>query len=189
MKLLHPRTALLLAALLLAPALGMAAGDEHGHDHPHGDAAPTTGAALPRFAAVSDLFELVGVLQGKQITLYLDRAADNSPVAEAQIELEIAGQKFKATRQGADQFEVVLPDVPKPGVLAITATVVAGADADLLAGELDIHEVAHAGDPAPVRAWQVYAGWGVAGVVVLVLLVIAGHRVLSSRQTRAGVLA
>ena len=34
------------------------------------------GTALPRFAAVSETFELVGVLDGKQVTLYLDRFAD-----------------------------------------------------------------------------------------------------------------
>ena len=49
---------------------------------------------------MSETFELVGVLSGKQITLYLDRFADNSPVRDAQIELEIGGAKFKAEKQG-----------------------------------------------------------------------------------------
>ena len=86
-------TALGLAAVLIGYSLPAIAGD--GHDH--GDAAPAaTGTALPRFAAVSETFELVGVLDGKQVTLYLDRFADNAPVRGAQIELEIAGAKFKA---------------------------------------------------------------------------------------------
>ena len=34
--------------------------------------------------------------------------------------------------------------LPKPGVLPITATVTAGAEVDLLAGELDLHEAPHA---------------------------------------------
>ena len=45
--------------MLLGNALPVIAGD--GHDH--GDTAPAaTGTALPRFAAVSETFELVGVL-------------------------------------------------------------------------------------------------------------------------------
>ena len=97
-------TALGLAAVLLFTGLRAQAGD--GHDH--GDAAPAaTGTALPRFAAVSETFELVGVLDGKQVTLYLDRFADNAPVRGAQIELEIAGAKFKAEAHGDDAYEVV----------------------------------------------------------------------------------
>jgi len=131
MKPFHSLVAIPLAILILVPKLAIA-----GEGHDHGEAAPTaTGPALPRFAAVSDLFELVGVLNGRQITLYLDRVADNSPVTEAQIELEIGGKKFKAAKQGTDEFEVVLAEAPKPGVLPITATVSAGSDADLLAGE------------------------------------------------------
>jgi hypothetical protein len=184
MKLLHTLVAIPLAILILVPHLAMA-----GPGHDHGEAAPTaTGTSLPRFAAVSDLFELVGVLNGKQITLYLDRAADNSPVTEAQIELEIGGQKFKAAKQGTDEFEVVLAEAPKSGILPITATVNAGSDADLLAGELDIHEAAHADQAAHVHSWKEYAGWAAGGVAVLAILLTVGRRLLSSRQTRvAGV--
>lgn len=182
MKLLHSLVALPLAILIAAPKLAIA-----GEGHDHGEAAPTaSGPALPRFAAVSDLFELVGVLNGKQITLYLDRAADNSPVTEAQIELEIGGQKFKAAKQGADEFEVVLAEAPQPGVLPITATVSAGSEVDLLAGELDIHEAAHAGEAAHTHSWKEYAGWAAGGVAVLAILLTVGRRVLSLRQARVG---
>jgi hypothetical protein len=184
MKLLHSLAAIALTGLILVPKLAMA-GD--GHDHDHGEAAPTaTGPALPRFAAESDLFELVGVLNGKQITLYLDRVADNSPVTEAQIELEIGGKKFKAAKHGADEFEVVLAEAPQAGVLQITATVNDGSDADLLAGELDIHEAAHADEAAHAHSWKEYAGWAAGGIAVLVMLLTVGRRVLSSRQTRVG---
>lgn len=183
MKPFHPLAAISVAALLVAPQLSMAAGD--GHDH--GEAATaSTGPALPRFAAVSDVFELVGVLNGKQITLYLDRAADNSPVTEAQIELDVGGKKFKAAKQGSDEFEVVLPEAPKPGVLPITATVTAGADSDLLAGELDIHEAAHADEVTHSHSWKEYAGWAAGGIAALAVLLTVGRRVLRSRQVRMG---
>lgn len=182
MKFLQAFAAVPLAVLLLLPRLALA-----GDGHDHGEAAATaSGPALPRFAAVSDSFELVGVLNGKQITLYLDRAADNSPVTEAQIELEVGGQKFKAAKQGADEFEVVLSEALKPGVLPITVTVVVGADTDLLAGELDIHEAAHAEEPAHAHSWKELAGWAAGGIAALVVLWTLGRRMAASRQARLG---
>ena len=155
---------------LNSPALMTQAWAGPGHDH--GDSAPAAvGQALPRFSAVSETLELVGVLSGKQITLYLDRFADNSPVRGAQIELEIGGAKFKAEKHGDDEYEVVLPEAPKAGVLPVTATVTAGNEADLLAGELDIHDMAHADEAAHTHSWTEYAGWVAGGIAALGLLV------------------
>lgn len=175
-----------LAAWLVAATLaGSPAWAGEGHDH--GDAAPAAaGQALPRFSAVSEAFELVGVLSGKQITLYLDRFGDNSPVRNAQIELEIGGVKFKAEKQGEDEYEVVLRDAPTEGVLPVTATVTAGTEVDLLAGELDIHEAAHAGEAAHTHSLSEYAGWAAAGIAALALLAWVARRVMNSRSMRAG---
>lgn len=177
----HTLAALFVVAFLVAqPAWA-------GEGHDHGDAAPAAaGQALPRFTAESELFELVGVLSGKQITLYLDRFADNSPVRDAQIELEIGGAKFKAQKQGDDEYEVVLAEAPKPGVLPVTATVTAGNDTDLLAGELDIHEAAHVDEAAHTHSWTEYAGWAAAGIAALAVLVWGGRRALGARSVRAG---
>ena len=176
-----------IAALIAAASLGLSPAVRAGDGHDHGEAAPVaSGPALPRFAAVSETFELVGVVRGKQVTLYLDRAADNSPVTDAQIELEIGGAKFKAEKQGEDEYEVVLPDAPKEGVLPVTATVTAGNDVDLLAGELDIHEEAHTEEAVANHAWPQYAGWGAGGVAVLALLLWGGRRAMSARSVRAG---
>lgn len=181
--------ALSLAAALLTGSPAMAAGDDHGHDH--GSASPAAaGTALPRFTAVSETFEMVGVLDGKQITLYLDRFADNTPVPKAEIELEIGGAKFKAQaakgRETAAEYEVVLAEAPKPGVLPITATVTAGSEVDLLAGELDIHEAAHAHEAAHTHSWKEYAGWAAGATAALALLVVVSRRLMSSRPLRAG---
>jgi hypothetical protein len=135
---------------------------------------------------VSETFELVGVLNGKQITLYLDRFADNSPVRDAQIELEIGGATFKAEKQGEDEYEIVLPDAPKPGVQSVTATVMVGDEADLLAGELDIHEEAHAEEAAQTPSWMEYGGWAGAAIAALALLGWLVRRLAGARSVRAG---
>ena len=179
-----------LPAALCAAAILAASPAWAGPGHDHGDAAPAAvGQALPRFSAMSETFELVGVLNGKQITLYLDRFADNSPVRGAQIELEIGGAKFKAEKQGEDEYEVVLPEAPKAGVLPVTATVTAGNEADLLAGELDLHEAAHTEEAAHAHSWTEYAGWAAAGIAALALLGWGGRRVMNARSARAGAAA
>lgn len=178
-----PRTlaALFVAAVLVTPP-GRA-----GEGHDHGDAAPTTvSQAHPRFTAESESFELVGVLRGRQITLYLDRFADNSPVRDAQIELEIGGAKFRAEKHGDDEYEVVLPEAPKAGVLPVTATVLVGNEADLLAGEFDIHEETHTNGAALTHSWRQVAGWTAVAVAVLALLAWGGRRAVRLRRVRAG---
>src|SRR5215475_8793171 len=46
-------------------------------------------AGLPRLSASSELYELVGVLDGLRLTIYLDRFKDNVPVADANIGVTI----------------------------------------------------------------------------------------------------
>lgn len=169
-----------IAALLLPPLARAGEGHDHGDD-----ALAPTGPALPRFAATSDLFELVGVLKGRQITLYLDRTADNAPVTDALIELEIAGTKVKVEKH-EDVFEAVLAAEPQPGVLPITATVTAGKDMDLLVGELDLHEEAHATETTHVQAWKAYGRWAAGALASIVILTLLGRRIAAARQRSIG---
>lgn len=177
----HLFAALCAALLLLA---GTPARADAGHDHGDTPAAPT-GAALPRFTAVSDTFELVGVLDGKLLTLYLDRFADNAPVPTATLELDIGGTTVKAEPHGEGLFEVQLADAPAPGMLPITATVIAGSETDLLAGELDIHADAHEDAAAPPN-WRRIVGFGMGGLAALAVLIALARRTRASRTQQVG---
>lgn len=176
MKLHRSLAAISLAASLLAPGWVQA-----GEDHDHGDtAANATSTVLPRFTAVSETFELVGILKGKQITLYLDRVSDNSPVTDAQIELEIADTKLKAEKHGTDEYDVMLADELKPGVFPVTAAVVVGQESDLLAGEFDIHEEDH--DDEHTHSWKEYAAWSGGGALIaLIVATLVGWRLRAGR--------
>jgi hypothetical protein len=145
---------------------------------------PIAGAALPRFGATSAAFELVGVLDGRQLTLYLDRATDNSPVKDAKLDLELGGSKLDVKAHGEGEFAAVLARAPQPGVIAITATVHAGDETDRLAGELDLPAAAHAA-AAHVHRWREYAVWIGGGVAALALALWGFRRVLT-RRTRTG---
>lgn len=154
----------LLLGLLSPTAL---AGD--GHDHGEAPAA-AAGTALPRFAATSDLFELVGVLDGQKIALYLDHAGDNRPVKDARLELDIAGTHVPVTRVAEGEFQATLAAPLAEGVSPVTATVAAGTDTDLLAGEIDLHPAAHT-DAAPAGLPRRNAL--MAGAAAAVLLALA----------------
>ena len=171
-------------SLCLAMVLGvnsLVAYAGEGHDHGEAPLA-ASGAALPRFAATSDLFELVGVLNGKKLALYLDRTEDNSPVKDARLELEIGGALVAVKRVDEGEFEAELAALPPQGPLAVTATVSAGNDADLLAGELDIHLDAHAPEAASAWSTRAIAGWG-AGALGLLAVLFGLKR---ARALRAG---
>lgn len=112
-----------------------------GPGHDHGETATqASGSSLPRFAAVSEDLELVGIVNGKHLMLYLDRFTDNSPVNEALIEIDIGGKKYKAQKHGDGEYEVTLDSALEPGVIAITATIIAGDLSDLLAADLELHK-------------------------------------------------
>ncbi|ENO87891.1 hypothetical protein [Thauera linaloolentis] len=172
-----------LAAWSMAAALaGLAAPAAAGPGHDHGDApAALAGPALPRFAAASELFELVGVIDGRHLTVYLDRFADNSPVHGATLELDIGGTPVPLEARADGTFEAMLAEPPAPGVLPVTVMVLAGDEADLLAGELDVHDDTDAHAQEPAADMTRYAGWLVAG---LLALGGAGRAVLRKGGTR-----
>lgn len=186
MKTAHTLAAWSIAAVLAGFAPQTLAGD--GHDH--GEApAPTAGATLPRFTAVSELFELVGVVNGKNVTVYLDRFADNSPVKDARVDLELDGNPVALEPHADGEFEATLPEALKPGVVSITATVIAGQDTDLLAGELDLHEpAAETHEEAAAMDMKPDVIGAGAGALVLVLGLIgwAALREGNSRNRSAG---
>jgi hypothetical protein len=154
-----------------------------GDDHSHPPTAAGASGALPRFAATSDAFELVGVLEGTELTLYLDRAADNSPVKDAQLHLEVGGTKVEVKAHADGEFRAMLAQLPRPGIVPVTATVIAGADSDLLAGELDLQTAEHA-DPAHRHTWKEYAGWIAAAMGTIALLVWLALRLRRARAQR-----
>lgn len=164
-------------ALAASPAW---AGDDHG-EAPAALSAP----ASPRFAATSETFELVGVVNGRQLTLYLDRYADGSPVRDARLELELGGVKIPVEAHAEGEFEATLAQVLKPGVISVAATVMAGEETDLLAGELDMHAV-HPETTAHTHGWKEYAVRGGVAAGVLALLVVLMRRLRAARNARLG---
>ncbi|MCL4780428.1 MAG: hypothetical protein KJ049_09565 [Gammaproteobacteria bacterium] len=175
----------MLIAAMLAATLPAFAGDDHDHDHDEAPAA-LAGPAAPRFAAASDDFELVGVLDGRRLMLYLGHYGDSSPVQDARVEIEVDGVKVPVETHGEGQFEAVLGAAPEPGAIPVAATIHAGDASGLLAGELDIHGEEATAGAGHAGTWRGYAG--AAAVLLLVLLGLAGlRRYASAHKARGGV--
>ncbi|MCC7545813.1 MAG: hypothetical protein IT506_10025 [Aquabacterium sp.] len=160
-----------------------------GEGHDHGEA-PSAAAepTLARFEAASDQFELVGVLDGRKLTLYLDRAADNSPAKDAALEIEFAGKAVPVKEIGDGTFEATLAADPEEGEHPVSATVVAGQESDLLAAELHVHEAAHAdaAESGGASAMSPWLKWALPGLV----LVAAGlFFIQRNKRARKGGLA
>jgi hypothetical protein len=176
-----------LAGAAFTLALAIAAPAYAGPGHDHGDSpAAAPGTASPRFEAVSDLFELVGILDGDHLTLYLDRADDNRPVEGARLEVDFGGTRLTLTDRGGGVFDAELSQPPAPGITPITATVLAGTQSDLLAGELDLHADAAPDTAAPgvLARYGQSAGIAAAVLVALSALVVTARRI--ARRFRTG---
>lgn len=174
----------LLALFATVAAVGVA-NAAPGHDH--GDAPPaSTGLALPRFTATSELFELVGILDGKQLIVYLDHAATNAPVKEAKVELELGGKPVRLEPHGDGEFVATLSEVPNAGALAVTATVIAGNASDLLAGELDVHGAESAASEAHHHGWEEYLPWGLGAIAIAIVLKLILKRRRHPQPAREG---
>lgn len=180
-------TRLLPVVLAIAMFQSLPAHADDGHQH---DAGPSTaiGPALPRFAVASERFELVGVVDGRRLTVYLDRFEDNAPVPDASLELVVGGAKVALRQHAPGEFEGSLRAAPGPGVVAVTATVSVGNDKAVLSAELDIHEDARAA-ASPAHGWRAYAGWTAGLAAALALLGWAAWRGIAARRTRIGAAA
>jgi hypothetical protein len=144
-----PRNALALTARLIlvmgvgAGALARAAPGAHGPDGEHLDQKATNVARAgpPRIESHSELFELVGALNGGVLTVMIDRYETNEPVLGATLELESGAHKAVASfRAESGDYAVTDPALLKalavPGEHALVFTLTAGPDVDLLDGTL-----------------------------------------------------
>jgi hypothetical protein len=165
-----------LAALVAATPFTSLA--DAGHDPGASVTTDVAEAGPVRFSAVSETFELVGVLNGKRLTLYLDRADDNSPVKNAQLELEVGGVKLDLKPLGEGEFGATLAQELKVGVTPVAASVVAGQESDLLAADLTIRAPARTVDTTGPLPWKNYGGWAI-GVLLALALLAGGWRRLS----------
>ena len=102
-----------------------------GHEG-HEEQQPVSAGALPRGEADSDAFEIVAIVRGENLEIYLDRFATNEPVAGATVEVESPGGPVKAAAGADGTYRVAAPWLAKSGRTDLIFTVTAGDTTDIL---------------------------------------------------------
>lgn len=118
-------------------------------------------APVPVAVLESESFEAVGRLKENGLSWYIDRAETNVPVLGATVELESAGRNVKAVfRPEIGDYwiadEAWLMPLRATGHHALSLTLMAGEDSDLLAGELHVE----APEAATLLAVDARLRWG-----------------------------
>ena len=139
----------LVAPLALAALLSVAPLAAHeGHDHGAPAAAVAT-AGSPRIALHSDAYELVGILRGDRLTLFLDRYAGNAPVTDAGLVVTIGtGADVAATPTPEGTYVVASDRLVGAGSLELVFAITHPGGDDLLIGTLERPAAPAAGAPA-----------------------------------------
>ena len=168
------KVALLLAAIVVLPVW---AGGDSSDGHSHATPTPMlTTAIAPRASGASDEFEIVAVLEGKKLVVYLDRFGTNTPVEGAKVEVEGAGLKGLAREINPGTYAIDVATAIPAAKHPLTFAIDTADTADLLTATLDIS--------APNARVEHSDGWKqwIAWVVVGMLLLVAGGFLLVRRN-------
>lgn len=172
--LLRACRALMLASLLALPSLAVA---HEGHDE-----APATAAApatVPTLEATGTDAELVALLKGGHLILYLDRFATNEPITGAAVTVSIdGGAEQKPEEQPDGTYLLEAEDLHGPSH-ELVVTVAAGDLSDLLIGTLAVPDGDGDADDhgGGLPGWWALLGAFAAGAVSAALLAgLAGRR-------------
>ncbi|MBK5960644.1 hypothetical protein CCR97_20920 [Rhodoplanes elegans] len=154
------RATVAIAALLVALLAGMATTVAHeGHDH--GDQPTAPAHMLPRGEATSGPFQLVAVLNGDELALWLDDFATNRPIADATLEIETPQGPVTAEPRPADgSFRLKAPwlaaGAPASGHVDLAVTVTAGDTIEILALTIETSAAAATTAPAAAGTWPAW---------------------------------
>jgi cobalt-zinc-cadmium efflux system membrane fusion protein len=138
-----------IAALVLSPSVSRA---HEGHDHGDSARAALTSSIYPRVTAQSELYELVGILKGDRLLIYLDRVATNEPVTDAKVKVTIGdGEAIDAAPAENGTYAVSSPRLTGTGSVEVIFAITANDFDDLLVGAMTLPK---ASAPAPVVSWN-----------------------------------
>lgn len=198
---LHLLPAWLAAVLLL---IAVAAPAHEGEDHgapaapaPAGPAvvadpaAAAAGAsaeamtASVRATAASELFEVVAVLAGGHLQVFLDRYDSNAPVTGAQVAVEGTGISGRAGETSPGLYALPAASLA-PGAHGLTISVETATDADLLLLTLDVPAAVGQQDDAALPGWRSAALAALAVALAAIAMAFAAWR---RRARPAGVRA
>ena len=169
------------------------------HDDGGDAAAPGASKPWPRVTARSELYELVGVLKGDRLTIFIDHLSDNNPVLDAVLSVTMAtGEPLAADARPDGTYVVESDRFRGSGALALAFSVSAKGGDDLLAGTLQM-PAAQAPPTTVGVSWTNWTAWiptsaqnpALLSIVSFLLGILATHffrsgRLIPATMTAAG---
>lgn len=148
-----------------------------GPGHDHGEEAPAAvGEASPRVAMEADLFEAVAILKGRTLEIFIDHAATNAPVQNAEPVLLLNGEQVPLELHAEGEFDALVPDSMVGKNLTLAMRVTTGDQSDSLIGELILNEADHEHEHDHAEEehghWQEYLLKGGLALLAFVLLAV-----------------
>jgi hypothetical protein len=160
------RQSLLICTFLMAGFFAVVSAHE-GQSHDKELKPQNNLATAPTLTAVSENYELVAIVQARQMTVYLDQFVSNTPVVDADLDFDFSGTVVKATRNLDGTYSVALPKkVDLKSSIPVTVTILTATGADLLSGDLVIPKSeAH-------KSWFTFWVVGIVAACLITLLLI-----------------
>ena len=125
-----------IAALVLIPSVSRA---HEGHDHDDSARAALASSTYPRVTAQSELYEVVGILKGDRLLIYLDRSATNEPVTDAKVKVTIGdGEAIDAAPAENGTYAVSSRRLTGAGSVEVIFAITASSGDDLLVGAMTL---------------------------------------------------
>lgn len=180
---------LFLTLLLSLACAAHAAPGAHGPNGEHLDepgASAATANAQPTIEANTEMFELVGTLAADELSVLVDRYATNEPVLNGTLEVEFNGIKAQGKLHadfGDYSFtdEKLLKALRQPGSHALVFTLVAGNDADLIEGHLNVAADEHTQGFGAF--WEARWPWAVMVLAIALTIILTAAWRLHRRNT------
>jgi hypothetical protein len=175
----HNQLSPAISLIVLITLLVLSTASYAGPGHDHGEETPvTTGESSPRVVMESELFEAVGIVNGRTLQIYIDNAQTNTPIEDATVELELNGQSVPVKTHSEGEFDAELPEAFEEDSVSVAMTISAGENTDLLAGELilDQHEELDSGTAQSSSYQRMTLLYALGGLFLLGMIVLGYSR-------------
>src|SRR5262245_52168898 len=131
-----------------------------GHEDDDATRSALASSTYPRVNAQSELYELVGILTGERLSIYLDHFATNEPVADAKVKVGIGDtEPVDAEPMENGIYTMSFPRLATTGSVEVVFSVRAASGDDLLVGSLTLPSDTESTDAAASSIGEVALLW------------------------------
>jgi membrane fusion protein, heavy metal efflux system len=110
-----------------------------GHEDDDATRSALASSTYPRVTAQSELYEVVGIVRGERLSIYLDHVATNKPVADAKIKVAIGdAEAIDAEPAEIGVYTILFPRSARSGSVEVVFSVIGASGDDLLVGALTL---------------------------------------------------